>query len=231
MGPAGAVGRHLAAGRRAGPLGPRHPGLSAQPRAEHLPLSALRPRSEGAAPRGRSPDRSGLAQSSRSPGPVADPPGGRRVGRTPTTDLPKERQPRGRRYDQLSALRSQGPAREGRNAQEWRATEAVLRHRGGWRNPMALPVAARAVCGSAAHDRRTWCSLGHPARSGQPRMRTKVPSRDRRNCTRRADEEAEIHRSGPQPRRRLRVPPGSWPGPGGDPSASVGPRPARLVGR
>ena len=144
MGPAGAVGRHLAAGRRAGPLGPRHPGLSAQPRAEHLPLSALRPRGEGATPRGRSPDRSGLAQSSRSPGPVADPPGGRRVGRTPTTDLPKERQPRGRRYDQLSALRSQGPARAGtpKSGGPQRRSCAT----GGWHNQPYGPPGRRS-CG------------------------------------------------------------------------------------
>ena len=51
------------------------------------------------------------------------------------------------------------------------------------------------------HSWRTWCSLADPAHSGQPCMRTKIPSRDRRNCTRRADEQAEIHRTGPRPRR------------------------------
>jgi hypothetical protein len=59
LGPQRAVDRYHAVGRGvAGPLGARDPGASAQPRAEHLPLNALRPRSLSRL-RGRSPDRAG----------------------------------------------------------------------------------------------------------------------------------------------------------------------------
>ena len=68
----------------AGPLGPRDPGVPAQPRAEHLPLSTLRPR--GLHPRGRNPDPAGSAIR---PGPVPMAPLAG-AGRTnPTTGLPK----------------------------------------------------------------------------------------------------------------------------------------------
>jgi len=160
MDPAGAVGRPLAVGRGlAGPLGHA---TRAQSRGS-ISERATTPGRRGG-PRGRSPDRSGLAQSSRSPGPVADPPRGRRLGRTPTTDLPKNANHAAGVTDPRSALRSQCPARE-RNTQEWRATETVLRNRG-MAQPMALRVAVRAVYGSAAAQSATWRSLGHPARSG-----------------------------------------------------------------
>jgi hypothetical protein len=49
---------------------------------------------------------------------------------------------------------------------------------------------------------RTVGEHGQRGRSGtfrSPRMRTRVPSRDGQTCTRRADEQAEIHRTGPRP--------------------------------
>ena len=83
----------------------------------------------------------------------------------------------------------------------------------------------RRSCGQPVqlpHSWRTWCSLDDPAHSGQPCMRTKIPSRDRRNCTRRADEQAEIHRTGPRPPETPRLR-GSWPGPDCDGSSVPGP--------
>jgi hypothetical protein len=139
-----------------------------------------------------------------------------------------KRQRRGRRYGPAIGPAQPRPSTR-RNAQEWRATETVVCHRG-----MAQPYGppGRRSCGLPVrlpHSWRTWCSLGDPACSGQPCMGTNVPSRDRRNCTRRADEQAEIHRTGPRPRRR-RAPPGSWPGPDCDGTSVPGPL-ASPVGR
>jgi hypothetical protein len=79
MGEAGAVGRYLAAGRRVpGPLGPCHPGASTQPRAEHLPLSALRPRGSADPPRPQPGPRFGGSPTRGADGLSR----GRRVGRT-----------------------------------------------------------------------------------------------------------------------------------------------------
>jgi hypothetical protein len=69
---------------------------------------------------------------------------------------------------------------------------------GGWRNPMALLVAAGAVCRFGRRTiRRTWGSLGDPE---VPVNRAWVPKSHPaigKNCSRRADEPAEIHRRGP----------------------------------
>jgi hypothetical protein len=85
----------------------RHPGR--RDPAQRLPLSALRPRGEGPAPRGRSPDRSGLAQSSRSPGPMARPGGRRGSGRTrpPTYQRTPTRRPALRTHYQPYAAKAQ----------------------------------------------------------------------------------------------------------------------------
>jgi hypothetical protein len=75
-------------------------------------------------------------------------------------------------------------------AEQWKDDARVEGHRrfvcasGGWRNPVALLVAARVVCRSGCHTiRRTRWSLGDSASFRQPCMRTKVPSRGWRTCT------------------------------------------------
>jgi hypothetical protein len=95
----------------------------------------------------------------------------------------KERQRRHRRYGPAMACAAK--------AEQWKDDSRVEGHRrfvcasGGWRNPMALLVAARVVCRSGCRTiRRTRWSLGDSASFRQPCMRTKVPSRDWRTCTR-----------------------------------------------
>ena len=184
---------------------------------QHLPLSTLRPRGRDAP--GVVARTGPGAKSSRSPGPVGVP--GCACEDAPrTTDLLGNANHAAGVTDRYRPCAAKGSTR--RNAQEWRATETVVRHRG-----MAQPYGppGRRSCSlpvQLPHSWRTWCSLGDPTRSGQPCMRTKGPSRDRRNRTRRADEQAEIHRTGPRPRRR-RAPPGSWPGPDCDGSSVPGP--------
>ena len=136
-----------------------------------------------------------------------------------TTEPTEERQRRGRRYGPRAA---RGSTR--RNAHEWRATETVHSQPGGAAAATLWPSWSPLVrsAGSAAAQLATWCSLDDPAHSGQPCMRTKIPSRDRRNCTRCADEQAELHRTGPRPPETPRLR-GSWPGPDCDGSSVPGP--------
>jgi hypothetical protein len=120
-----------------------------------------------------------------------------------TTEPTEERQRRGRRYGPAIGPAQPRAAREGTpksGGPQRRSTrspgELLLRPYGPpGRRSCGLPV-------QLPHSWRSWWSLGDPAHSGQPCMRTKIPSRDRRNCIRRADEQAEIHRTGPRPRRR-----------------------------
>jgi hypothetical protein len=102
---------------------------------------------------------------------------------TPIHRHTKERQRRHRRYGPAMACAAK--------AEQWKDDSRVEGHRrfvcasGGWRNPMALLVAARVVCRSGCRTiRRTRWSLGDSASFRQPCMRTKVPSRDWRTCTR-----------------------------------------------
>ena len=117
------------------------------------------------------------AKSSRSPGPMGDP--GCACETHPDHRPTVKRQPGGRRYG--PAIGPAQPRRSTRrNAQEWRATETVVCHRG-----MAQPYGppGRRSCSlpvQLPHSWRTWCSLGDPTCSGQPCMGTKGPSRDRR---------------------------------------------------
>ena len=143
---------------------------------QHLHLSALRPRGRDAP--GVVARTGPGAKSSRSPGPMGDP--GCACEDAPPDHRPTvKRQPGGRRYG--PAIGPAQPRRSTRrNAQEWRATETVVCHRG-----MAQPYGppGRRSCSlpvQLPHSWRTWCSLGDPTRSGQPCMGTKGPSRDRR---------------------------------------------------
>jgi hypothetical protein len=141
-------------------------------------VSGLRPRRRSPLSRGRSPDRAdGLPH--KVLGDHTRPP---THEETPAT-LPA-----------LQTRYGPCPAR----AQDEQERSRVEGHRdgpatGGWHNPMALLVAARAVCRSCCRTIwRTWCSLGDPARFGQPCMRTNVPPATDQSCPRGADEQAEI---------------------------------------
>jgi hypothetical protein len=99
--------------------------------------------------------------------------------------------------DPLPALPSQGAARAGtlKSGGPQRRSFCTT---GGWHSPMALLVAAGAGCRSCCRTIwRTRCSLGDPARSSQPYIRTKAHPTMGQSCTRYADKQAEIHRSGP----------------------------------
>jgi hypothetical protein len=66
--------------------------------------------------------------------------------------------------------------------------DGPLAARGSWRcDPMALLVAGRAVCRFSCRTVGEHWQRGRSGTSGQPWMRTKAPSRDRRTGTRRAD--------------------------------------------
>jgi hypothetical protein len=102
----------------------------------------------------------------------------RRVERTPPIDMQRNASAA------ASVTTRFGPAQqEGRKTLESGGPQRRSCATGGWHNSMALwpswPPPVRSA-GPLPHSRRTWCILGDPARSGQPRMRTKVPSHGRR---------------------------------------------------
>jgi hypothetical protein len=140
-------------------------------------------------------------------------------GRTRTTEPTEERQRRGRRFGPRTAKgRREGTPKSG--GPQRRSTrspgELLLRPYGPpGRRSCGLPI-------QLPHSWRTWCSLDDPAHSGQPCMRTKIPSCDRRNCIRRVDQQAEnpSNRATTPETPRLR---GSWPGPDCDGSSVPGP--------
>ena len=67
-----------------------------------------------------------------------------------------------------------------------------LAARGSCWDPMALLVAGCAVCRFCCRRLANMGSVDDPPCSGQPCIRTKTPSRDGRNRTRRAAEQAQI---------------------------------------
>ena len=120
---------------------------------QHLHLSALRPR-RAFIPRGRSPDRAGRAHRPGLRGRWAS--RGVLARSHPVTD------PRRNARDTAGVTDALWPAQPRRsttrNAQEWRAIETVLSPPGRG-DPMALLVAARAVCRSCCRTvGRTWAS-------------------------------------------------------------------------
>jgi hypothetical protein len=123
------------------------------------------PRGEGAAPRGRSPDQAGRAVQPGLRG--ADGLPRRVLGGHPDHRPTKERQPRGRRYGPTISPAQPRPSTR-RNAQEWRATETVLCHRG-----MAQPYGphGRRSCG-LRFGCRTVGKRGQLGRSGTFRSTT-----------------------------------------------------------
>jgi hypothetical protein len=102
--------------------------------------------------------------------------------------------------------------------------DGPLAARGSCCDPMALLVAGRAVCGSAAARLANMGSVDDPASCRQLCMRTNAPSRDGRK-----PHEAR-RRTGPDPSEAGHDPggaretsPGSWPGPSCDSSPLRGP--------
>jgi hypothetical protein len=194
-----------------------------EPRTEHLPVSMLRPRvsvSPGVVARTR---RLGVNPVSGADGH----PGVRRQGRTrPPTH---EETPA-----TLPALRTRYAL-----AQHENERSRVEGYRDGPRaaggtgaTPMALLLAARAVCRfccrTVGEHGPAWAIRQIAVnRAGAPSPIPRVAKTALGAPTNRP----RSQRSGPWPRRRLRAPPGSWPGPSCDSSPLRGRSPARWVGR
>jgi hypothetical protein len=159
---------------------------------QHLHLSALRPR-RAFIPRGRSLDRAGRAHRPGLRGRWAS--RGVLARSHPATDPRRNARDTAGVMDALWAAQPRRSTR--RNAQGWRAIETVLSPPGDgatlW--PSWSPLVRSA--GPAAARLANMGILGDPPRSGQPCLRTKLIPRLGKNCTRGADEQAEIHRTRP----------------------------------
>jgi hypothetical protein len=139
----------------------------------------------------------------------------------------KKRQRRCRRYGRAMRLRSTRT-----NAQEWRPQRRSSRSRGDWRDPYGPPTrrscVCRFCCRTVGEHGPAWAIRQIAVnRAGAPSPIPRVAKTALGAPTNRP----RSQRSGPGPRRRLRAPPGSWPGPSCDSSPLRGRSPARWVGR